>query len=78
MNASISTRDAHPVALPAEAAEEPSASGSLSAAALLGALSHALDLTEGQPAGHCKRCCWIGTRIGIAYGLGRLSVSAAP
>lgn len=27
---------------------------------LLGALSHALDLTEGQPKGHCVRCCWIG------------------
>ncbi len=30
---------------------------------LLGALSHALDLTEGQPQGHCVRACWIGTRI---------------
>lgn len=36
---------------------------------LLGALSHALDLTEGQPPGHCVRCCWIGTRIGQALGL---------
>ncbi len=36
---------------------------------LLGALSHALDLTEGQPQGHCVRCCWIGTRIGQAIGL---------
>ena len=34
-------------------------------AELLGALSHALDLTEGQPKGHCIRCCWIGTRLGI-------------
>jgi HD-GYP domain-containing protein (c-di-GMP phosphodiesterase class II) len=31
---------------------------------LLGALSHALDITEGQPEGHCIRCCWIGVRIG--------------
>jgi hypothetical protein len=31
---------------------------------LLGALSHALDLTEGQPRGHCIRCCWIGTQLG--------------
>jgi putative nucleotidyltransferase with HDIG domain len=38
-------------------------------AELLGALSHALDLTEGQPEGHCKRCCWIGTNIGRAAGL---------
>jgi HD-GYP domain-containing protein (c-di-GMP phosphodiesterase class II) len=38
-------------------------------AELLGALSHALDLTEGQPAGHCVRCCWIGVNIGQAIGL---------
>jgi len=25
----------------------------------MGALSHALDITEGQPEGHCVRCCWI-------------------
>ena len=31
---------------------------------LLGALSHALDMVEGQPAGHCVRCCWIGVHIG--------------
>ncbi|APG47058.1 HD-GYP domain-containing protein [Phaeobacter porticola] len=30
---------------------------------LLGALSHALDLTEGQPEGHCVRCCWIGMQV---------------
>ena len=36
---------------------------------LIGALSHALDLTEGQPEGHCERSCWIGTHIGMAYGL---------
>ena len=34
-------------------------------AELLGALSHALDLTEGQPRGHCIRCCWIGTQLGL-------------
>ncbi|MGB6654250.1 MAG: metal-dependent phosphohydrolase, partial [Xanthobacteraceae bacterium] len=31
---------------------------------LLGALSHALDMVEGQPAGHCVRCCWIGIHVG--------------
>jgi len=36
---------------------------------LIGALSHALDLTEGQPKGHCIRVCWIGTRIGMTIGL---------
>lgn len=35
-------------------------------AELIGALSHALDLTEGQPQGHCIRCCWIGTNLGKA------------
>lgn len=38
-------------------------------AELLGALSYALDLTEGQPAGHCIRGCYIGTRIGEALNL---------
>lgn len=38
-------------------------------AELLGALSYALDMTEGQPAGHCVRCCWIGMQIGIKIGL---------
>jgi len=32
---------------------------------LLSALSHALDMTEGQPAGHCMRCCWIGLMIAV-------------
>src|SRR3954465_14811062 len=36
---------------------------------LIGALSHALDITEGQPKGHCIRACWIGTHIGRALGL---------
>ncbi|HEX5125867.1 MAG TPA: HD-GYP domain-containing protein [Rhodocyclaceae bacterium] len=31
---------------------------------LIGALSYALDITEGQPAGHCVRCCWIGMHLG--------------
>jgi HD-GYP domain-containing protein (c-di-GMP phosphodiesterase class II) len=36
---------------------------------LIAALSHALDITEGQPAGHCVRCCWIGMHIGREIGL---------
>ena len=36
---------------------------------LLGALSTALDMTEGQPIGHCMRTCWIGTNIGLRLGL---------
>ena len=38
-------------------------------AEILGALSRALDLTEGQPEGHCVRCCWIGVQVGRALGL---------
>ena len=36
---------------------------------LIGALSHALDITEGQPRGHCVRSCWIGMHIGRDLGL---------
>ncbi|NNG24769.1 HD-GYP domain-containing protein [Massilia sp. ML15P13] len=36
---------------------------------LIGALSYALDITEGQPDGHCVRCCWIGMHVGQAIGL---------
>lgn len=36
---------------------------------LIAALSHALDMTEGQPVGHCVRCCWIGMQIGCEIGL---------
>ena len=38
-------------------------------AQLIGALSYALDITEGQPPGHCVRCCLIGMRIGRAIRL---------
>lgn len=48
---------------------QPAGSG-LRLAELMGALSHALDMTEGQPAGHCVRCCWIGMHVGQAVGLG--------
>lgn len=36
---------------------------------LISALSHALDITEGQPEGHCIRCCWIGMQLGRRIGL---------
>lgn len=42
---------------------------------LLGALSHALDLTEGQPAGHCVRCSRIGVEIGRDIGLGEQEIT---
>lgn len=37
-------------------------------AELIGALSQALDMTEGQPRGHCIRVCWIGFNLGKAIG----------
>jgi putative nucleotidyltransferase with HDIG domain len=36
---------------------------------LIGALSFALDITEGQPAGHAARSCVIGTRLAAHLGL---------
>jgi HD-GYP domain-containing protein (c-di-GMP phosphodiesterase class II) len=36
---------------------------------LIAALSHALDMTEGQPPGHCLRCCWIGMHIADELGM---------
>ncbi len=36
---------------------------------VIAALSHALDLTEGQPRGHCLRACWIGMHVGQKLGL---------
>ncbi|MEO9460810.1 MAG: HD domain-containing phosphohydrolase [Lentilitoribacter sp.] len=47
----------------------------LKLADIIGSLSHALDLTEGQPQGHCVRCCWIGTNIGLTLGLGENELS---
>jgi len=38
--------------------------GELRLSEVISALSYALDLTEGQPAGHSVRCCWIGMYIG--------------
>ncbi len=44
-------------------------SGSIRLAEVLGALSRALDMTEGQPPGHCMRCCWTGVQVGRAMGM---------
>jgi putative nucleotidyltransferase with HDIG domain len=41
----------------------------VAAADVLAALSHALDITEGQPLGHSVRSCIIGMRLGQAHGL---------
>ncbi|WP_305856184.1 HD-GYP domain-containing protein [Balneatrix alpica] len=36
---------------------------------LVAALSFALDITEGQPKGHCLRCCWLGMHLAEGLGL---------
>ena len=50
-------------------------SGELRLGDLLGALSYALDLTEGQDAGHTLRSCLIGMALGERLGLGAESRS---
>ncbi|NNM74581.1 HD-GYP domain-containing protein [Enterovirga sp. DB1703] len=40
------------------------APGAVKLSEILSAFSFALDMTEGQPDGHCVRCCWIGMHIG--------------
>ena len=51
----------------------PNGSSQVRLSELVAAFSYALDLTEGQPAGHSVRCCWIGSQIGRALGLTRRS-----
>ena len=46
------------------------ANGSFRLSEILAALSHALDLTEGQAAGHAVRTCVLGSRIADQIGLG--------
>jgi putative nucleotidyltransferase with HDIG domain len=43
---------------------------------VVGALSHALDVTHGQPGGHAARSCLIGMRIARAVGLGTAEQSS--
>ena len=42
---------------------------------VLSAFTYALDLTEGQPAGHAIRAAWIATRLGEAVGLSGQTLS---
>jgi putative nucleotidyltransferase with HDIG domain len=44
---------------------------------VLSALSHALDITEGQPRGHAERSCLIGMRLVQAMGFDEATSSAA-
>lgn len=50
---------------------QPIAVPTASRAEVIAAFTYALDLTEGQPAGHCIRACWIGMHVGKELGLGR-------
>jgi putative nucleotidyltransferase with HDIG domain len=43
--------------------------GSIRLSEVVGALSHALDITEGEPPGHALRSCLIGMRLGQELGL---------
>lgn len=54
---------------PAQPSLQTAATGTLKLSELMGAFSYALDITEGQPPGHCVRCCWIGMHIGHYIGL---------
>ena len=49
--------------------------GSARLGEVLSAFSYALDLTEGQPAGHAIRAAWIGTQLGEAAGLSGAELS---
>ena len=53
------------------ATAKPGSAPALRLAELMAALSHALDMTEGQPEGHCVRCCFIGMRVADVLGLDR-------
>jgi len=64
--------EASPDATPA-APPGPAVAG-LRLSELIGSLSHALDITEGQPRGHCVRACWIGMHIGRQIGLDEASL----
>lgn len=58
--------------LPASPGEAPL---SVRMSEVLGALSYALDLTEGQPPGHSLRCCWIAMHVGQEMGLAAAALS---
>ena len=62
---------------PASPGEAPAGGAPLSVrmSEVLGALSYALDLTEGQPPGHSLRCCWIAMHVGREMGLAAAALS---
>ncbi len=50
--------------------------GALRFSSIIGALSYALDLTEGALPGHAMRSCLLGMRIGTAMGLNEADLSS--
>jgi HD-GYP domain-containing protein (c-di-GMP phosphodiesterase class II) len=56
--------------------DDPAAGYRLNLSEVIGAMSYALDLTEGQPAGHSLRSCWIAMRIGRHIGLDAAALSS--
>lgn len=62
-NAGVVAHRLTPPALPTCEAVE------MSLADLVGALSHALDITEGQPRGHALRCAFVAHEVGVRIGL---------
>lgn len=42
---------------------------------IIGSLSYALDLTEGLPAGHSLRSCWVGMHVGQRMGMNNHELS---
>ena len=55
--------------IPSLAPFTPVPASSIKLSELIAALSQALDITEGQPEGHCIRCCWIGMHVGHEIGM---------
>ncbi len=58
------------------ATEGPVLGYKLNLSEVIGAMSYALDLTEGQPAGHSLRSCWIAMLIGRHIGLDAAALSS--
>jgi HD-GYP domain-containing protein (c-di-GMP phosphodiesterase class II) len=48
--------------------QAPTGGAAIARVHLIGALSRALDVTEGQPLGHSVRSCWLGMRLAQAAG----------
>jgi HD-GYP domain-containing protein (c-di-GMP phosphodiesterase class II) len=61
--------DVTPLIRPSRISAQLRAQGRISLSEVLSALSCALDLTEGAPAGHTMRTCLIGMRIAETLGL---------